>query len=189
MSVVHMLLSRALVTVSALVVLGLILISPTEANGRVTGLITQQAGPYEIALGTIPDRPVVGALHMTMTISDSSTQTPVLDADISVVGTGPGATEIELGPLRAQNNPTDPAFYDVNTTVDRVGIWSFNVSVDADAGEGQTDFVIDVQTANLLVKIMTWAWVAVFLAIVGLAVIPVIRQRRRRGRSAGVDDS
>ena len=182
MTAVHKLISRALAPVGALMALGLILASSADANGRVARLITQQAGPYEVALGTIPNRPVVGVLHMTMTISDSSTDTPVLNADVTVVGTGPNVQAAEIGPLKAQNNPTDPVFYDISTTVDRAGIWSFNISVDADAGEGQTEFAIDVQTANPLVKILTWATVVVFLALVALGVMPALRQRRRRGK-------
>ena len=182
MSATHRLQPRALVLAGALAALGLILTSPVGANGRVARLITQQAGPYEVALGSIPDRPVVGALHMTMTVSESAAQALVLDADITVVGTGPDAEASEIGPLRAQNSPTNPAFYDISTTVDRVGIWSFNVSVDAGAGVGQTEFAIDVQTANPLFKILTWITVVGFLALVAMGVMPVLRQRRRRGR-------
>ena len=38
--------------------------------------------------------------------------------------TGPDSTAPEIGPLAAATNLTGPAFYDINTSVDRVGVWS-----------------------------------------------------------------
>ena len=67
------------------------------ANGRVVRFDRQVAGPYEVALGTIPDSPTLGALHMTLTVTDTKTQAYLLDAAVVVEGTGPesGAT---IGP-------------------------------------------------------------------------------------------
>ena len=46
-----------------------------SANGRAGQFVRQVAGPYEIALGTILDSPVVGALHLTMTIRKRISET------------------------------------------------------------------------------------------------------------------
>ena len=62
-----------------------------HANGRVAELQKKQAGPYEIALGTIPGTPIVGTLHMTMTVSDLASGAFLLDARVTATGTGPGA--------------------------------------------------------------------------------------------------
>jgi len=156
-----------------------------HANGRVAELQKKQAGPYEIALGTIPGTPIVGTLHMTMTVSDLASGAFLLDARVTATGTGPGAGAPEIGPLEAQNNPTSPNFYDINTSVDRVGVWTFMISISGELGEATTDFVLDVKSPNPLFRAITWITVAVFFALVVLGLIPFIRQQSRRRRSVG----
>jgi hypothetical protein len=156
--------------------------STAHANGRVTELQKKQAGPYEIALGTIPATPIVGTLHLTMTVSDRASGAFLLDARVSVTGTGPGGQVPEIGPLEAENNPISPNFYDASTVVDRVGVWTFTVSIGGDLGEASTDFTLSVETPNPLFRALTWITVVVFFALVGLGLLPLIRQRSRRKR-------
>lgn len=169
-------------TLAMAVVATLVLPAAANANGRVAKFITQVAGPYEIALGTIPDTPVVGNLHLTMTVTDTLSNTLVLDAEVTVTGTGPEGNGVEIGPLVAQNNPTSPAFYDITTSVDRIGIWTLTVSVSSDLGDASTDFALKVQTRNPISRVLTWVTVLVFLALVGLGLLPFLRQRGRRRR-------
>ena len=156
--------------------------STAHANGRVTELQKKQAGPYEIALGTIPGTPIVGNLHLTMTVADRASGAFLLDARVSVTGSGPGGQVPEIGPLEAENNPISPNFYDINTTVDRVGFWTFTVSISGDLGEASTDFTLNVETPNPFLRALTWLTVVVFFALVGLGLLPFIRQRGRRRR-------
>ena len=149
------------------------------ANGRVGQLVRQIAGPYEIALGTIPDRPVVGVLHLTLTVSDAAAEAPILDADVTVAARGPDGDANEIGPLPAQNSARDPVFYDVSTEVDRIGAWTFTVSVSSDLGDASADFVLEVRNPNPILEIFTWVTVVVFVAVIGLAILPFIRGRRR----------
>ena len=44
-----------------------------HANGRVLTFDTRVAGPYEVAVGKIPETPTVGPLHLTMTITEIAT--------------------------------------------------------------------------------------------------------------------
>ena len=153
-----------------------------HANSRVGELVRRTAGPYEIALGTIPDRPVVGLLHATMTVADLSSGRFVLDADVTVTGRGPEGEAIEIGPLEVRNNPTDSTFYEVNARVDRVGTWTFTVSVSSDLGQASADFAIKVRTESPIFKLLTWVTAAVFFALVGLGLLPYIRGKSKRCR-------
>ena len=155
-------------------------LSAASANGRVAKFIRQEAGPYGISLGTIPDTPVVGPLHLTMNIIDLSSSTFVRDAQVTVATTGPDSNSTEIGPLMAENNLLDPNFYDVTTSVDRVGTWTLTVSVSSELGNASSDFAIEVKRANPFFGIFTWVTVLVFFAVVGLGLLPYLRERGRR---------
>lgn len=169
----------------ALLVWAMASASAAYANGRVVDFVRQTAGPYEIALGTIPSDPVVGRLHLTMTITVISTQELVLDAGVAVSGTGPDADSAELGPIMGQNNPSNPAFYDVNTSVDRVGTWTFNVSVDGEAGQAATDFSIEVKRSTPIGGIVTMLVLVALVIVVGLSLRAYLSDRGKRRRRTG----
>jgi hypothetical protein len=151
-----------------------------HANGAAGRLIRQVAGPYEIALGTIPGRPVVGSLHLTMTVADASSKTSILDADVTVTGRGPQKDAPDIGPLKAESFGGDPRFYDLTTSVDRVGMWTFTVRVISDLGEASADFAIEVREPNPISSLFTWVTVILFVALAALGLLPYLRQRGRR---------
>ncbi len=154
--------------------------SYSHANGRVVDLQKRAAGPYEVALGTIPSPPTVGAVHLSITVTDTERGAPVLDAGVTVSGTGPGADKPDVGPLEATNSPTDPVYYEAAATVERLGLWTFTVTVDADLGTESADFVLEVVEVNPLFQIFTWVTVLVFFALVGLGLVPFVREKLRR---------
>jgi hypothetical protein len=154
-------------------------LATASANGRVGELVKRDAGPYEVALGTIPDNPIVGTLHITMTVRDKAADEYVLDADVVITGVGPEGDAIEIGPLSARNSPTSPNFYEVNTEVDRTGVWVFTVTVDGGQGEASAEYPIKVKTASAASKVFTWVTVVMFFALVGLGLFPFIRKRLR----------
>ena len=156
------------------------ILSHAQANGRVVEFQTKTAGPYEIALGTVPNPPIVGALHLTVSVTTVETETPVTDAAITVSGTGPGEDAPKVGPVEASNSPTDPVFYDATTAVDRLGLWTFTVTVDSEPGKASADFVLEVRESNPILKLVTWVTVVVFLALVGLGLYPFVRDRLRK---------
>ena len=157
---------------------------PTDAgaNGRVARLMKQIADPYEIALGTAPSTPVVGALHLTMTVTEVESGTLILDADVTVAASGPGADSVEIGPLTAENSLSNPMFYDLTTSVDRLGVWTFTVSVDSELGPASADFALEVQRPSPLSGFFTWVTVALFFALVGAGLLPYLRDRVKKGR-------
>lgn len=164
---------------------------PANANGRVLELKNYNAGPYEISVGTIPSSPVVGAFHMTMNVTDIANEVPLIDADVTVSAVGPidpenpEAGPASLGPLHAENSPTDPIFYDINTVIDREGTWTFTVDVVADQGEASTEFPIEVVTSSPVTGIVTVVTLLVFVTIIGLSVRVYLRERGRRRQTKG----
>ncbi len=155
---------------------------PAQANGRVLRFDRQAAGPYDVSLGTIPDTPIVGNLHLTMRVMDAATDTYILDARVTVIGVGPSDESTGIGPIAAVANFRDPTFYDLNTAVDEAGPWTFTVRIEAGPGEAQAAFSIEVSEANPLGGIAVLGGLLVLVTILGLSARSYIRQRR--GRSA-----
>ncbi len=151
-----------------------------HANGRVTNFQTKTAGPYEIGLGTIPPSPSVGNLHLALTVTDAVTQAPVLDANVELVGTGPDSAEIEIGPTIAANSPQDPAYYEVNTSVSREGLWLFTTTIMDAAGDHSADFQVEVKNASPITGILTLVVLVAFLVIFGLSIRASLGGKRRR---------
>ncbi len=177
-----LLLHWVLILVAMLTVVGSSLPVVAYANGRVTNFELKTAGPYEIALGTIPPSPSVGSLHFTMSVSHIATNTLVLDAQIVVVGTGPGSSESEIGPIVAANNLQDPSSYDVNTAVDREGTWVFRTTIIDSYGEHSADFQVEVKNASPITGILTLGVLVAFLVVFGLSIRASLGGRRKRSK-------
>ena len=151
-----------------------------QANGRVTNFQKKMAGPYEIGLGTIPPTPSVGNLHLALTVTDPETNTPVLDARVELQGTGPDSAEIEIGPTFATNSTQDPAYYEVNTSVGREGLWLFTTTITDSDGEHSADFQVEVKNASPITGILTLVVLVAFLIIFGLSIRASLGGKRRR---------
>ena len=151
-----------------------------EANGRVTNFQKKIAGPYEIGLGTIPPSPSVGNLHLALTVTDPTTNSPILDANVEIVGAGPDSTEIEIGPTVAANSAQDPTYYEVNTSVSREGIWLFTTTITDDDGQHSTEFQVEVKNASPITGILTLVVLVAFLVIFGLSLRASLGGKRRR---------
>jgi hypothetical protein len=152
------------------------------ANGRVVTFDKRIAGPYEIAVGTIPGTPTVGTLHLTMTVSDLDTSTFVMGADVEVTAVGPDSNSIEIGPIEATPDPTDPAYYDVAAQVDRIGTWMFTVDVSSEQGDASATFPIEVREANPITGIITLIALLAFVAVLGFSVRAFLRERGKGKR-------
>ncbi len=157
-----------------------------QANGRVTNFQKKLAGPYEIGLGTIPPSPSVGNLHLALTVTDPATKTPILDANVEIVGAGPDSAEIEIGPTPATSSAQDPAYYEVNTSVGREGVWRFTTTITDADGEHSADFQVEVKNASPITGILTLVVLVAFLIIFGLSIRASLggRRRRRKKRAA-----
>jgi hypothetical protein len=157
--------------------------SAAQANGQVVNFVQKTAGPYEIAFGTSPSTPSVGALHLTMTVADASSKRLIPNAVVTVTGRGPGVGQggvAHLGPLFAQTNSAFPNFYDVNTRVDSEGTWTFTVAVSSRLGDAEADFPVKVGKSSIIPGVVTLASLLVFVVIVGLSVRMYLSGRGRR---------
>ena len=168
--------------VLALLVAALAAPSEARANGRIIEFQRQTVGPYEIALGTIPTPPRVGVLHLSVTLTDVAAQSPVVDAAVTLTGSGPGDPPAAAGPVEAENRPTDLIYYDASATVETPGEWSFTVEVDSGLGPASADFTLEVVESSPLVELFTWVTVTMFFALVGLGLFPLLRKAIRRRR-------
>ena len=167
---------------SVLLVAAVLLIAAAQqvsANGRVLSFDRQQAGPYRVSLGTIPNTPVVGNIHLTVTVEDSATDEFVLDASVVVIGEGPGDNPMGLGPVAAERNLREPTYYEVNTSVDAVGQWDFTVLIDAAPGLAETTFTLEVVEASPLGGLAILAVLLGLVTVLGLSVRAYFRQRKR----------
>jgi len=166
---------------SALLVAAVLLVAASQqvsANGRVLSFDRQQAGPYVVSLGTIPATPLVGSIHLTVTVEESDTEEYVLDASVAVIGEGPGDDPVEIGPLTADRNLREPTYYEINTSVGEVGQWTFTVLVDAAPGPAEATFTFEVVEANPLGGIAILAVLLGLVTVLGLSARAYFRQRR-----------
>ena len=168
-----MLLAVWLIAAAALLAVPL---ATAHANGRVIRFQDHAAGPYLLSVGTIPENPVVGALHVTMTITGPPSEERILDATVRISAVGPESDAVEIGPLVAEHNADDTAYYDINTQVDRVGDWRFTVQVSGPLGEGEAQVPIEVRAQSPLIRIVTMMALVAFLAALGYSLRAFFRE-------------
>ena len=175
----HLGLMLAVVSATAIALLPAL----TYANGRVVRFQREIAGAYEIALGTIPAAPGPGNLHFTMTVASAADGRYILNANVSVAGRAPGAETNEIGPLAAQTNEQNASFYEVSTSVDREGDWTFTVTVSGELGDASADFDVEVRKASPFIGFATLLTLLVLLTVLGLSARALIGERRKRRKS------
>lgn len=107
-----------------------------QAHGAGTEISRQVDGPFVIAVRILPLQPLVGKLHITVTVDLLETGEPVEDARIRITGRHQqGSASALFSP--GLNVPTDRRFFDANFDLDDAGIWDFEVEVESDQGEGR----------------------------------------------------
>jgi|TARA_B110000116_G_scaffold246900_1_gene238953 hypothetical protein len=107
-----------------------------QAHGSGTEIFRQVDGPFVIAVRILPLQPLVGKLHITVTVDLLETGEPVEDARIRITARHQvGSATPQFSP--GLNIPTDRRFYDANFDLDDAGVWDFEVEVASDQGEGR----------------------------------------------------
>ena len=107
-----------------------------QAHGSGTEIFRQVDGPFVIAVRILPLQPLVGKLHITVTVDLLETGEPVEDARIRITARHQmGSATPQFSP--GLNIPTDRRFYDANFDIDDAGVWDFEVDVASDEGEGR----------------------------------------------------
>lgn len=123
---------------SAIALIAVLFVAGSEgaaAHGDGTEIFRQADGPFVIAVRILPLQPLVGQLHLTVTVDLLETGEPVENARVRVTGRfQDGVATALFSP--ALNIPTERRYYDANFDLDDGGNWNFEVEVTADAGEG-----------------------------------------------------
>lgn len=171
---------------SALAILGLASILclwsavPLYANGAATTEVYQgTAGEYDVVVRALGPRLVLGNAHLTVIVTDATTDRLVQNARVSVEAEGPDGGVI--GPVETYREIATPQYYDVNVPADTVGAWRFTVAIDGPQGREELAFPLDVREPTV-----NWGGVFGILALVLLALplaVVGLRSLKKKRRS------
>ena len=123
---------RPVVAVPVLVILAILLapVASASANGDAVEIFRSREGSYEIVVRVLPEEPVVGIVHFSITPLEASTALPVTDAEILIVANDQrGQPKYQA---RALNTPASPQNYDANITFESAGSWTLVIEVQSD---------------------------------------------------------
>ncbi|MEE8363683.1 MAG: hypothetical protein V3S18_06405 [Dehalococcoidia bacterium] len=109
-----------------------------SAHGDGTEIAREEAGPFIVGFRILPLQPLVGRLHVTVTIEDTLTGAPVVDARVEMTARPRAAGAAALF-SPALNSPAEPRFYDANFEIEDSGLWDFEVVVAHERGGGNLD--------------------------------------------------
>ncbi len=152
------------------------------ANGGGTEIFRARQGAYEIVVWVQPERPVVGAAHLTITPLNAETSVPVLEAEINIVANDPQG--VPTYRVRALSAPLSLQYYDANITFDSSGDWTLSVSVEhSTLGRAMVDVPLHVDEQPLGPSLAgTIVWLAVISILAGGAAYVWSKQRRAAAR-------
>ena len=155
------------------------------ANGDTVEIFRGRGGPYEIAVGILPEEPVVGTVHFSVTPRDAETAQPVTDARVAIVALDQHGEPTYQA--RAVNTPASPAYYDTNVTFEAPGEWTLQVDVHSEKlGDGTVMVPLHVGEQSLPpVQAGGVIFFVLVLVLVGGAVYVWHSARRERRTSGG----
>ena len=81
--------------------------------------------------------------------------------------------------MNAVKNFGDPRYYDINTSVNTTGTWTFDIAIKADAGEITTTFQIEVIERNNIPAILAFFVLLLLVTILGLSIRAFIQQQSK----------
>ena len=114
-----------------------------RAHNEGTEIFREVDGPFVIAVRILPLQPLVGRLHLTVTVDLLETGEPVEDARVRVTARHrEGEADSQFSP--ALNIPTERQFYDANFDLEDPGVWDVEVVVESDVGEGSVGAPVSI---------------------------------------------
>lgn len=153
-----------------------------SANGDAVEIFRGRGGPYEVVVRILPEKPLVGTVHISITPLDAATSLTVTDAEIIVVA------DDERGKptyqARALNTPASPQYYEANITFASPGKWTLRVEVESETlGKATVAAPLEIGENPLPSGTPgTLIWLLVFFTLVGGATYVWYSTRRARGR-------
>ena len=98
-----------------------------SANGDTVEIVRERAGPYEVVVAILPEKPAVGSVHFSITLLDASTMSVVPDAEIVLVANDERGRPTYQS--RVLNLPHDPDYYDANILFESAGTWTIELRI------------------------------------------------------------
>jgi len=151
------------------------------ANGETIEVFRGRSGSYEMALGVLPEEPVVGIVQFSVSLVDVATGQTVKDAEVLIV-----ARDDEGVPTYqsfALNTPEGPDYYVANFTFREPGSWTIDVEI-TDTSLGMAQFVIPLEIGRVALEAGiagTFVFIGVMAAI-AICAYMIIRPTLRRKR-------
>ncbi len=158
------------------VVIALLSVAQVNGNGSHSGgqsVFAGRAGPYGVWVQTVP---AVGAMHLSIYLTESDNSMPISDARLQVSGTGPQGASQAVGPVLADAALGSPGWYGANVFITEVGEWAMTLVVQGSLGEGQAAFPVKVAPAGGI----SWVFVAALAVLLALAAWSALSLRRRK---------
>ena len=110
-----------------LLIVFLVGLQPAVAHERAVEIFRGQDGRFEVVIAALPEKPVVGTVHFSITPVDAASGALISDADVTLtVRRGPEERAIQA---RAVNTPAAPQYYDANITFASAGEWTAVVEI------------------------------------------------------------
>lgn len=132
-----------------LALIGLGVPRPVFANGGVTQLQRQPAGPYLVTVTTSPTPLRAGLADVSVQIERSDTQDLVLDAQVTVAAAPTlGNTSAAFFPA-THDQAINKLLYSANAELTEPGRWQFVVQVTGALGDGTAAFQADVAEPSI----------------------------------------
>ena len=152
-------------------------------------IVDEVSGPYRITARATGSKSVSGTQRVMVNVLEVSSGEPITDARIAVFGTPPDGGRRLYSP--ALNSPSDRLTYISQISLNKDGVWTIDVEVEAGAGVAGAEGILKVEprvrsgdnvpygTAVLVLIILAFA------AGVAWLVFQSRRTRRARGISQG----
>jgi hypothetical protein len=119
------------------------------ANGGGADIVRERAGPYEVVVAILPEKPLVGSVHFSITPIDASTQQVVPNAEIVLVANDERGRPTYQS--RALSLPHAPRFYEANILFESTGTWTIEVSIDSESlGDAMLTFPLEIGQQSLV---------------------------------------
>ena len=150
-----------------------------DANGSVRRYEIKQIGGHEIGLGTVPASPTVGVVHFVVYVKDLETEVFYMDAEVSFAASAPYSQNPDIGPIPMVNTVMDPAYYELNTSLDEEGMWFIVIEFQTPSGKNSVNYQINIQQPNPILPILTVSALLAVLVILGVSARAWVKEYRK----------
>ena len=141
-----------------------------QANGRVSNYQTQDTLSYSVSFGTLPSKPFMGNLHVSVLVKDIQSQKLILNPNVYISFKSPVNTDWSepkklYSPFKQYSSEMD---YTVNTS----GKWLWKIFVNKPNSEENTIFEIHIgeRSYNLLIPITFFVFLIVTVIVLAILI-------------------